>query len=74
MISMDDGQAAGDMPHVNAVLQAAAATGVVNPPLLTRWILDPGSNCHVTNTRGADWISTKKGGPSDCVYAGGVLA
>jgi hypothetical protein len=56
------------MPHVNAVLQTAAATGVVDPPLLTRWILDPGSNCHVTNTRGTDWISTKKGGPSDVVF------
>jgi hypothetical protein len=62
------------MPHVNAVLQTAAAAGVVSPPLLTRWILDPGSNCHVTNTRGPDWITTKRGGPSDCVYAGGVLA
>jgi hypothetical protein len=74
VISMDDGRKAGVMPHVNAVLQTAAATGLSAPPLLTRWILDPGSNCHVTNTRGTDWISTKKGGPSDCVYAGGVLA
>ena len=74
VISMDNGMAAGDMPHVNAVLQIAAATGVGKPPLLTRWILDPGSNCHVTNTRGTNWILTKKGGPSDCVYAGGVLA
>jgi hypothetical protein len=74
VISMDDGQEAGVMPHVNAVLQTAAATGVVSPPLLTRWILNPGSNCHVMNTRGTDWILTKKGGPSDCVYAGGVLA
>jgi hypothetical protein len=74
VISMDDGQEAGVMPHVNAVLQTAAATGLSAPPLLTRWILDPGSNCHVTNTRGPDWITTKKGGPSDCVYAGGVLA
>jgi hypothetical protein len=68
------GQEAGDMPHVNAVLQTAAATGMVSPPLLTRWILDPGSNCHVTNTRGADWILTKTGSSSDCVYAGGVPA
>ncbi|KAF7574075.1 hypothetical protein PtrM4_056980 [Pyrenophora tritici-repentis] len=73
MISMDDGQTARDKPHVNAVLQTAAATGLLAPPLLTRWILDPGSNCHVTNTKGADWILTKKGGPSDCVYAGGAL-
>jgi hypothetical protein len=74
VISMDDGQPARDKPHVNAVLQTAAATGLLAPPLLTRWILDPGSNCHVTNTKGADWISTKRGGPSDYVYAGGVLA
>jgi hypothetical protein len=71
---MDDGQPAGDTSHVNAVLQTAAATEMSAPPLLTRWILDPGSNCHVTNTRGADWITTKRGGSSDCVYAGGVLA
>ncbi|KAI1522787.1 hypothetical protein PtrSN001A_011591 [Pyrenophora tritici-repentis] len=74
LISMDDGQPARDRPHVNAVLQTAAATGLSAPPLLTRWILDPGSNCHVTNTKGADWISTKRGRPSDCVYAGGALA
>jgi hypothetical protein len=74
VISMDDRQEAGVMPYVNAVLQTAAATGAVDPPLLTRWILNPGLNCHVTNTRGPDWITTKKGGPSDCVYAGGVLA
>jgi hypothetical protein len=74
MISMDDGKPAHDTPHVNAVLQTAAATGLSAPPLLTRWILDPGSNCHVTNTRAADWITTQKGGTSDVVYAGGVLA
>jgi hypothetical protein len=55
MISMDDGQPAHDRPHVNAVLQTAAATGISAPPLLTRWILDPGSNCHVRNMRGTDW-------------------
>ncbi|KAI0615835.1 hypothetical protein TUN199_12222, partial [Pyrenophora tritici-repentis] len=65
MISMDDGQPARNKPHVNAVLQTAAATGLSAPPLLTRWILDPGSNCHVTNTKGADWILTKKGEPLD---------
>jgi hypothetical protein len=74
MISMDDGQPAYDRPHVNAVLQAAAATELSAPPLLTRWILDPGSNCDVTNTRAADWIMVQKGGTSDVVYAGGVLA
>jgi hypothetical protein len=73
-ISMDDGQPARDRPHVNAVLQTAAATGLSAPLLLTRWILDPGLNCHVTNTRRADWITIQKGGSSDVVYAGGVLA
>jgi hypothetical protein len=68
VISIDDGQEAGFIPHVNAVLQTAAATGVVDPPLLTRWILDPGSNCHVTNMRGTDWAATQKGGPSDVVF------
>ena len=54
VINMDDGQPAGDTPHVNAVLQTAAATEMSAPPLLTRWILDPGLNCHVTNTRGTN--------------------
>jgi hypothetical protein len=72
-ISMDDGQPARDRLHVNAVLQTAAATGLSAPPLPTRWILDPGSDRHVTNTRGAYWTTTQKGGSSDVVYAGGVL-
>ncbi|KAI1577156.1 hypothetical protein PtrEW13061_010556 [Pyrenophora tritici-repentis] len=38
MISMDDGQPARDKPHVNAVLQTAAATGLLAPPPLTRWM------------------------------------
>ncbi|KAF7452722.1 hypothetical protein A1F99_045000 [Pyrenophora tritici-repentis] len=38
LISMDDGQPARDRPHVNAVLQTAAATGLSAPPLLTRWM------------------------------------
>ena len=54
MISMDDGQLARDKPHVNAVLQTAAATGLSAPPLLTRWILNPSLNYYVTNIRGAN--------------------
>ncbi|KAA8623721.1 hypothetical protein PtrV1_05053 [Pyrenophora tritici-repentis] len=38
MISIDDGQPARNKPHVNAVLQTAAATGLSAPPLLTRWM------------------------------------
>lgn len=53
VISMDDGQPAGDLSHVNAVLQTAAALELSVPPLLTRWILDPSSNCHVTNKKDA---------------------
>jgi hypothetical protein len=53
VISMDDGQPAGGSSHVNAVLQTAAASKLSAPPLLTRWILDPGSNCHVTNKKDA---------------------
>jgi hypothetical protein len=51
VINMDNGQPAGDSPHVNAVLQTVVATELSAPPLLTRWILDPGSNCHVTNRK-----------------------
>ncbi|KAF1930459.1 uncharacterized protein M421DRAFT_3521 [Didymella exigua CBS 183.55] len=56
------------------MLQATAVANQAQPPLLTRWILDPGSNCHVTNTRGLNWTTIKKGEPADYFYAGGVLA
>jgi hypothetical protein len=71
---MDDRQPAGDSPHVNAVLQTVVATELSAPPLLTRWILDPGSNCYVTNRKDSSWNTTKKGVSSDVVYAGGALA
>jgi hypothetical protein len=74
VISMDDGQPAGGSPHVNAVLQTVVATELSAPPLLTRWILDPGLNCHVTNRKDSSWNTTKKGVSSDVVYAGGALA
>ncbi|KAF1925282.1 uncharacterized protein M421DRAFT_32260, partial [Didymella exigua CBS 183.55] len=60
VISMDDGQPIQSTTHCNAMLQATAVANQAQPPLLTRWILDPGSNCH--------------GEPTDYVYAGGVLA
>jgi hypothetical protein len=56
------------------VLQTTAATGILAPPLLTRGILHSSSNCHITNTRGASWATVQKGGPSDVVYAGQMLA
>lgn len=73
VISIDDGQLAGDSSHVNAVLQTAAASELSVSPLLTRWILNPGSNCHVTNKKDASWNTTKKGKSLDVVYAGGAL-
>ena len=72
VISMDNGKPTQERAHANAVLQTAAAE-LSALPLLTRWILDPGSNCHVTNTKDASWNTTKKGGSLDVVYAGGAL-
>jgi hypothetical protein len=74
VISMDDGKPVRSTTHCNAMLQTTAVADEAQPPLLTRWILDPGSNCHVTNTRGPNWTTIKKGEPTDYVYAGGVLA
>jgi hypothetical protein len=64
---------ASEVSLVNAVLQTATVTGLSASPLLTRWILDPGSNCHVTNTKGPQWNTSKRGGPTDVVYAEGAL-
>ena len=74
VISMDDGQPVRRTTHCNAMLQTTAVADEAQPPLLTRWILDPGSNCHVTNTKGSNWTTIKKGESTDYVYAGGVLA
>ena len=56
------------------MLQTTAIANKAQPPLLTRWILDPGSNCYVINTKGSNWTTIKKGESTDYVYAGGVLA
>ncbi|KAF2621446.1 hypothetical protein BU25DRAFT_354400, partial [Macroventuria anomochaeta] len=41
-ISMDDGQPVRSTTHCNAMLQTTAIADQTQPPLLTRWILDPG--------------------------------
>ncbi|ORY08053.1 hypothetical protein BCR34DRAFT_468955, partial [Clohesyomyces aquaticus] len=41
--------------------------------LLNRWIIDPGSNTHVANSKEHNWKTTALPGPDDYVHAGGQL-
>jgi hypothetical protein len=72
VIDIDDGQPASYMPYVNAVLYTGASSAGKDLPQKDRWILNPRSNCYVTNTRGANWIPLKRGRMLDVVCAGGV--
>ncbi|KAI1577928.1 hypothetical protein A1F97_10212 [Pyrenophora tritici-repentis] len=41
----------------------------IKPSLINRWILDPGSNTHVTNTRAYGW-KKRADGKGEVVKAG----
>jgi hypothetical protein len=57
-----------------ADLQTAITSKAENqPPLINQWILDPGSNAHVANSRSFGWKTTAQAQPGECVYAGGQL-
>jgi hypothetical protein len=57
-----------------AVLQTAiTAKAEEHPPLINRWILDPGSNSHVANSRLFGWRTTAQAQPGECVYAEGQV-
>ena len=40
------------------------------PPLMNRWILDPGSNVHVCNSTEFGWKETRKAMQGEIIYAG----
>src|SRR6266496_1925961 len=40
------------------------------PNLITRWILDPGSNCHVTNTKAYGWRKRSDATLGEMIKAG----
>ncbi|KAF2023765.1 hypothetical protein EK21DRAFT_118455 [Setomelanomma holmii] len=74
----DDRKPPAGTSHLNPVLQTAAAVSPtgdqeVQPPLINRWILDPGLNAHVTNSKAFGWTKTAQARPGDCMYAGGQL-
>lgn len=57
-----------------AVFQTAITSKTEDhSPLVNRWILDPGSNAHVANSRSFGWRMTAQAQPGECVYAGGQL-
>ncbi|KAI0570303.1 hypothetical protein Alg215_11137, partial [Pyrenophora tritici-repentis] len=53
----------------NACLQVEATQQ--SPSLLTRWILDPGSNLHVSNHRNSTWRKLADANAHDEILAGG---
>ncbi|KAF7446670.1 hypothetical protein PtrM4_113410 [Pyrenophora tritici-repentis] len=40
---------------------------------MNRWVLDPGSNAHVCNTRQFGWSFVRKAKPGEVIYAGGQV-
>ncbi|KAK7177688.1 reverse transcriptase domain protein [Paraphaeosphaeria sporulosa] len=73
--SMDDGQAVAGIPHTYALqavaLSAAAKKDLLVPHLMNRWILDPGSNIHVCNTKRFGWKKFRDATNGEIVFAGG---
>jgi hypothetical protein len=74
----DDGKPQSSLSTSSyAVLQTAITkTGSISdsePPLINRWILDPGSNAHVANSKSFNWTTTAQARRGECVYAGGQL-
>lgn len=66
-VAFDDGSASYGR-NANACLQVGAAKQ--SPPtLLTRWILDPGSNLHLTNHRNSTWRKIADANNDDEIWA-----
>jgi hypothetical protein len=54
--------------------QATFSASNENPPaFINRWIMDPGSNIHITNSKQWDFIHTRFASISDVIYAGSQL-
>ncbi|KAI1523059.1 hypothetical protein PtrSN002B_012094, partial [Pyrenophora tritici-repentis] len=67
-----DAQAYGDhQPHSMACsFQAFSTNHVSNPPYINRWIMDPGSNVHVINSKSWRWTHTRYSTADEALYAG----
>ncbi|KAI1507549.1 Pol protein [Pyrenophora tritici-repentis] len=67
-----DAQAHGDhQPHSMACsFQAFSTNHVSNPPYINRWIMDPGSNVHVINSKSWRWTHTRYSTADEALYAG----
>ena len=51
--------------------QAFTSNHVLNPPYINRWIMDPGSNIHITNNSTSwRWTHTRYGKANEVLYAG----
>jgi hypothetical protein len=49
-------------------------TSTIAPTALSnRWVMDPGSDTHVANSKAFGWKTTSVGGPNDHIIAGGEI-
>jgi hypothetical protein len=71
---IDGGQPIEGTPHTYALQAVALSTAIKQPPvphLMNRWILDPGSNAHVCNSKSFGWKKTRDAKDGEIVFAGG---
>ncbi|KAI1682601.1 hypothetical protein KJE20_07333 [Pyrenophora tritici-repentis] len=72
-IRFDDDQLATSPIQTNALIQTFNTATTKVPHLMNRWVLDPGSNAHVCNTRQFGWSFVRKAKPGEVIYAGGQV-
>jgi hypothetical protein len=67
-----DAQPHGDHQHHSMACsyQAFSTNHVSNPPYINRWIMDPGSNVHIINSKSWRWTHTRYSTPDESLYAG----
>jgi hypothetical protein len=72
-IQFDEDQPVNGLIQTNALMQTFNAATTEVPHLMNRWVLDPGSNAHVCNTRRFGWTFVRKAEPGEVIYAGGQV-
>jgi hypothetical protein len=72
-IQFDEDQPVNSLIQTNALMQTFNAATAEVPHLMNRWVLDPGSNAHVCNTRRFGWTFVRKAKPGEVIYAGGQV-
>jgi hypothetical protein len=67
-----DAQPRGDHQHYSMACsyQAFSTSHVSNPPYINRWIMDPGSNIHIINSKSWRWTHTRYSTSDELLYAG----